>query len=93
VYIRNIYLKFQPERLGHGVDVLHRSYAQAIQTYGSPQGALMTDVAESNEVVFVTHWATLAEAQSSPVLGFVIDQLECAGVLEEAPRSEIDELG
>jgi hypothetical protein len=92
VYVRSIYLTFQPERLGRGVDVLNRSYAQAIQMYGRPLGALMTDVAESNEVAFITHWETLAEAESSAVLSFVLDQLACAEVLEQAPRSEIDVL-
>ncbi len=92
MYVRSIYLKFQPERLGHGVDVLRQSLAQATETYGPPLGALMTDVAESNEVAFITQWETLAEAQSSAVLSFVLEQLECAEVLEEAPRSEVDEL-
>jgi hypothetical protein len=92
VYVRSIYLTFQPERLGHGVDVLQRSYAQAAQTYGRPLGALMTDVAESNEVALITQWATRAEAESSDLLSFVLDQLACAEVLEEAPHWEIDEV-
>jgi hypothetical protein len=91
MYARCIYLRFLPERLGRGVDVLNTSYAQATQTYGRPLGAIMTDVVETNEVQFITHWQTLAEAEASPVLHFVLEQLECAEVLEEAPVSEIDE--
>lgn len=92
MYVRQILFRFKFAQLGKGVDLLRRSYEQAIQMHGEPLGAIMTSLPDDVDIAFITHWRTRAEAEASPVLQFVLDQIECAAALELEPSSEILEM-